>query len=117
PGRLFIPAKCAAQPVHFVRHHRFAIPRSAEHDASFTFTARHRFRRRPDEERIIHRFLAECTEVFHFVPKRSEQFFHFFLVTKTRVICAKRNFHTFAIPSRAEESLIVNEDSRLQKRK
>ena len=47
-----------------------------------------------NEKRVINRFLGERPEVFDFIPERAEQLFHFFLVTKTSVICAERNFHT-----------------------
>ena len=81
--------------MHFVRHHCFAIARSAKHDPALALTARHRFRRWPDEKRIIDGFLVKGAEVFHFVPERAEQFFYLFLAPKTGVICAERNFHLF----------------------
>ena len=79
--------------MHFVRYHRFAVPRSAEHDSALALTARYRFRRGADEKRVIDRFLIKGAEVFHFVPERAEQFFHLFLVPKTGVIRSERNFH------------------------
>jgi hypothetical protein len=93
PGRFFIPAKCAAHAMHFVRYHRFAIARSAEHDPALALTARYRFRRGTDEKRVIDRFLIKCAEVFHFVPEPAEQFFHLFFVPKTGVIRPERDFH------------------------
>ena len=92
-GRFFIPAKRASYAVHFVRYHRFAIARSAEHDPALALTARYRFRRGPNEKRVIDGFFIEGTEVFHFVPERAEQSFHLFLVPKTGVVRAKSNLH------------------------
>ena len=66
--RFEAPAKGAANAVHFVGDHRFAIPRSAEHDAALAFAARHGFRRGADEKRIIHRVGAERAEILDFVP-------------------------------------------------
>jgi hypothetical protein len=93
PGRFFIPAKRAAYAMHFVRHHCFAVPGSAEHDSALALTARYRFRRGADEKRVIDGFLIKGAEVFHFVPERAEQFFHLFLVPKTGVIRSERDFH------------------------
>src|SRR5438132_8540580 len=72
-SRLFVPTKRATHAVHFVRHHRFAIARTTEYDASFAFAACYCFRCRPNEKRIIHRFFTERAEVFHLVPQRAEQ--------------------------------------------
>jgi hypothetical protein len=95
PGRFFSPAKRATHAMNLVRYHRFAVARSAEHDPALALTARYRFRRGPDEKRVIDGFLIKGAEVFHFVPERAEQFLHFFLVPKTGVIRAKRYFHDF----------------------
>src|SRR5439155_24205161 len=107
-SRSFPPAKRATHTVHFICDHRFTVARAAEDNAAFALAARDCFSCRPNEHRIVHRFFAECAEVFHLVPERSEQFFHLFLVTKSGVICAKRNFHRSVIPSEVEESLILN---------
>ena len=96
-GRFFIPAKRAAYAMHFVRYHRFAIAGSAEHDPALTLTARYRFRRGADEKRVIDGFFIKGAEVFPFVPERAEQFFHLFLVPKTGVIRAERNFHVLML--------------------
>ena len=95
PGRFFIPAKRATYAMYFVRYHRFAIARSAKHDPALALTARYRFRRGPDEKRIIHRFLVKGTKVSDLVSETAEQFFYLFLAPKTGVICAERNFHLF----------------------
>src|SRR5262245_57072857 len=93
PGGLFTPAKRATHTVHFIRDHRFTVARAAEDNAAVAFAASHCFRSWPNENRIVYRFFAECAEVFHLMPQRREQFFHLFLVMKTGVIRAKRNFH------------------------
>jgi hypothetical protein len=93
PRRFFIPAKRAAHAMHFVRHHRFAVARSAEHNPALALAARHRFRRGADKKRVIDGFFIKRAEVFHFVPERAEQFFHLFLVAKTGVIRPERDFH------------------------
>jgi len=102
PSRFFIPAKRAAYAMHFVRHHRFAIAGPAEDNPALALTARYRFRRGADEKRVIDGFFIKGAEVFPFVPERAEQFFHLFLVPKTGVIRAKRDFHIetlIAIPA------------------
>src|SRR5436190_13056675 len=114
-SRLFTPAKRATHTVHFICDHRFTVARAAEDNAAFALAARDCFSCRPNEHRIVHRFFAECAEVFHLVPERSEQFFHLFLVTKSGVICAKRNFHAFVIPSEVEESLIIDSEGQQEK--
>src|SRR5438034_10296684 len=85
-GRLFIPAKCAAHAVHLVRHHRFAIAGTTEHDAPFALAASYRFRCGPNEKRIVDRFFTERAEVFYFVSEGAEQFFYLFLVEKAGVV-------------------------------
>jgi hypothetical protein len=74
--------------MNFVGHHRFAVARAAEYDAALTFTARDSFCCRANEKRIIHWVFVECAEVFYLVAKSAQQFFDFFLITKTGVIRA-----------------------------
>src|SRR4051812_16631437 len=109
-GRLFVPAKRATHTVHLVRYHRLTIARTAEDNAAIALAARDCFRRRANEERIIHRFFTERAEVLHLMPERAEQFFYLLLVTKAGVIGTERNFHfhQFVIPSEVEECLIVS---------
>src|SRR5579862_1797086 len=85
--RLQAPAKGAADAVHLVGDYRFAVSRSAEHDAAFELAAGHRFRRGADEQRIIdRRFGAERAEIFHFVPERRQKRPNFLFVVKSGVI-------------------------------
>ena len=79
--------------MHFVRHHRFAVARAAEDNPTLAFAARHRFRRRANEKRIIYGLFIKGAEVFYVVSERGEQLLHLFFVTKTGVIRAERNFH------------------------
>jgi len=93
PGRLFIPAKRTTHAVHFVRHHRFTVARAAEDNPTLALAARHRFRCRANEKRIIYGFFIKGAEVFYVVSERAEQLFYLFFVTKTGVVRAERNFH------------------------
>jgi len=86
PGRLQIPTKRAADASHFVGDDRFAISRSAEHNATFTLPSRHRFRRGTDEERIVDWVRAERPKITDFVPERSQKCLYFFFVLKSSVI-------------------------------
>src|SRR4029450_10158764 len=96
-GRLFVPAQRATHTVHFVSYHRFPVARTPEYDPAFTLAARDRFRRRPDEKRVIDRFLVERAEVLYLVPECAKQLSHFLFVTKTGVICPKGNFHSTSL--------------------
>jgi len=60
--------------VNFIRHHGFAISRTAEHDAALALAARDRFCSWAYEERIVYRVFTECADVFYFMTERSEQF-------------------------------------------
>jgi hypothetical protein len=97
PRHLLIPAKGAANPVDFVRDHRLAIARSSKDNAAIAFAARDCLRGRTNENRIIHRFLAESPKIFHFVAELGEKSFYLLFVTKAGVIAAKRNFHLTAL--------------------
>src|ERR1700730_6637861 len=69
---LFIPAKSAAHKVHFIGDHCLAVPRPSEDNSAFAFTARDGFCRRPNEQRIVDRFLTERSEIFYLVSKRTK---------------------------------------------
>jgi hypothetical protein len=85
-SRLLIPAQGATHSFHLIRGHGFAVPRTAEDDSSLTFSSRHRFGGRPDEQRVIDGRFIERSAVVHFMSETSEQFLHFFFVTKTGVV-------------------------------
>ena len=55
---LFIPAKRATHSAHLVRRHRLAVAGTAENNSAIAFAFCHRFRRRPNEKRIVDRFLT-----------------------------------------------------------
>jgi len=93
PGRFFIPTKRATHAMNLVRYHRFAVARTAEHNATFAFAARDCFRGWANKERVIDRFFTERAEVFSFVSESAEQFSYALFVAKTGVIRAERNFH------------------------
>src|SRR6266566_205327 len=83
--------------MHLVGCHRFAVARTPEYNPTFANAVRDSFRRRPDEKRIIDRFLVEGAEVFHLMSECAEQLFHFLFVMETGVIRSEGNFHSTSL--------------------
>jgi len=71
-GGLNVPTQRAANAFDAIRHHRFAVARTAEDNATLEFAPRHRFRHWPDEERIINWRFRKGTEVAHFMSTFGE---------------------------------------------
>ena len=90
---LFIPAKGASDPAHFVRRDRLAVTRAAKNNSTFAFSIRDCFRGRPNEERVIDRFITIRAEILHLMSELAEQFLYFLLVVEAGVIRPERDFH------------------------
>src|SRR5258706_532057 len=90
--RYFPRAQRSANAPHFVGDERFAVSRSAKHNAALEFATRHRFRRRADEQRIVDRLRTERAEIADFVPERSQKRPYFFFVLKSCVVRANGYF-------------------------
>ena len=97
-GGVEAPAERAPHAAHLVGHHRLPVPGTAQHDAPIAFAAGHRFGRRPDVGRVIHRRLALGAEVVHPMPQALEQGLDLLLVNEPGVIGSQRNFHGTTLP-------------------
>src|SRR6266852_2855286 len=95
-SRLEVPAQRATDSVDLICDDGLAVPRSPENDASIEFAAGHRLRGRTYEQRIIHRGIAKCAEILHFVPETHQQGFNLLLVFEASMVGADRDFHSGA---------------------
>src|SRR5712692_4140587 len=94
--RLDIPAQRATNSADLIRDDGLTVPRTPENDASIEFAAGHRLRGRTYEQRIIHRGIAKCAEILHFVPETYQQGSNLFLVFEASMVGADRDFHSGA---------------------
>src|SRR4051794_30263582 len=62
-GAFEAPAEGATDAFDFVCYHRFAVPRTTEHNTALELSTRDPFGGWPNEQRIIHPLTAISTEV------------------------------------------------------
>ena len=81
--------------MHFVRHHRFAVPRAAENDSTVALASRDCFRCRPNEQvdNLPAGPRCKSSDIFHLMSQFAQQGFDLFLQFETGVIGSERNFH------------------------
>src|SRR5512140_519209 len=91
--RLHVPAQRASHARNAVRHDRFTIARSAEHDSALEFAQRDREGNGANELRVVHRFIGARSEVRHIMAPARENFLDALLVMKTRVIGTDGDAH------------------------
>ena len=93
PRGLHVPAQGTSDALDAVGGDGFAVAGTAQHNAAFELAPGHTFRDRPDEQRIIHRFLRMRAEIRDVMAEALEQYLDIFLVPKSRVIRADGDFH------------------------
>src|SRR4029077_20771701 len=79
-GGFLVPTKGATDAVHFVRHHRFAVARTAKDNPAIAFASRHCLRGRSDEKRVIDGIFAERSKILDLMPQRIEEALDFLFV-------------------------------------
>src|SRR6266852_1512583 len=94
------PAESAANAADFVGDHGFAVARAAENDAAVELTARDSFRRRANEQGIIHRLRAKRSEIADFVAEAIQKEFDFFFVGEAGVVGGDGDLHARRVSAR-----------------
>ena len=95
-----IPAEGAADAFDFIGDDGFAVSRAAEDDAAVEFAAGDGFGSRANENGIIHRRVAEGTEIADIVTQIVQEDFDFLFVIKASMVGSDGDLHGGKIISR-----------------